>query len=89
MHATTRSLGYWLGAPCSRTCASVAQDKPAGYPIRPIRLIVSGSPGAGGDMMARAVAQMMTDAWGQHAVVDNRPGGSGDDRRRAGREIGA
>ena len=28
-------------------------------------------------MMARAVAQMLTDAWGQNAVVDNRPGGSG------------
>src|SRR6185436_12951575 len=31
----------------------------------------------GGDMMARAVTQMLTDAWGQNAVVDNRPGGSG------------
>ena len=27
--------------------------------------------------MARAVAQMLTDAWGQTAVVDNRPGASG------------
>ena len=78
MHATTRSLGYWLaGALLAYGGESVAQDKPAGYPIRPIRIIVSGSPGAGGDMMARAVAQMLTDAWGQHAVVDNRPGGSG------------
>ena len=28
-------------------------------------------------MMAHAVAQMLTDAWGQNAIVDNRPGGSG------------
>jgi tripartite-type tricarboxylate transporter receptor subunit TctC len=28
-------------------------------------------------MMARAVAQMLTDAWGQNAIVDNRPGASG------------
>ena len=55
----------------------VAQDKPANYPVRPIRLVISGSPGAGGDMMARAVTQMLTDAWGQNAVVDHRPGGSG------------
>ena len=79
MNAMTRNLGCWLaGAMLAYSGASVAQDKPAGYPVRPIRLIISGSPGAGGDMMARAVAQMLTDAWGQNAVVDNRPGGSGD-----------
>ena len=78
MNAMTRSLGCWLaGAVLAYTGASVAQDKPAGYPVRPIRLIISGSPGAGGDMMARAVTQILTDAWGQNAVVDNRPGGSG------------
>ena len=78
MNALTRSLGCWLaGAVLACSGAAVAQDKPAGYPVRPIRLVISGSPGAGGDMMARAVAQMLTDAWGQNAIVDNRPGGSG------------
>ena len=78
MNAMTRHLGCWLaGALLAHSGTVVAQDKPAGYPIRPIRIVVSGSPGAGGDMMARAVAQMLTDAWGQPAVVDNRPGGSG------------
>ena len=78
MNAMTRCLGCWLaGALLAHSGMAIAQDKPAGYPIRPIRLVVSGSPGAGGDMMARAVAQMLTDAWGQNAVVDNRPGGSG------------
>ena len=28
-------------------------------------------------MIARAAAQMLTDGWGQNAIVDNRPGGSG------------
>ena len=78
MNALTWSLGCWLaGAVLAWSGASVAQDKPAGYPVRPIRLVISGSPGAGGDMMARAVAQMLTDAWGQNAIVDSRPGGSG------------
>ena len=78
MYAMTRSLGCWLaGAVLAHSGASVAQDKPGGYPIRPIRLVISGSPGAGGDMMARAVAQMLTDAWGQNTIVDNRPGASG------------
>jgi tripartite-type tricarboxylate transporter receptor subunit TctC len=66
---TSVALGYWG--------AVIAQDKPPDYPVRPIRLVVAASAGAGGDMMARAVAQMLTDAWGQNAIVDNRPGASG------------
>ena len=54
-----------------------APDKPAGYPVRPIRLIISVAPGAGADMIARATAQMLIDRWGQNAVVDSRPGGGG------------
>ena len=78
MTTVTRSLACLLaGAVLAHSAASLAQDKPANYPLRPIRLIISGSPGAGGDMMARAVAQILTDAWGQNAIVDNRPGGSG------------
>ena len=57
--------------------AAQAPDKPAGYPVRPIRLIISVAPGAGADMIARATAQMLTDRWGQNAVVDSRPGGGG------------
>ncbi len=56
---------------------AVAQERPAGYPVRPIRVIVAVSPGAGGDAIARAAAQMLTDRLGQNVVVDNRPGGGG------------
>ena len=52
-----------------------AQDKPAGYPVRPIRIIVPVLPGGGLDTICRAVAQMLTERWGQTVVVDNRPGG--------------
>ena len=57
--------------------AGLAQDKPAGYPVRPIRIIIGVAPGAGADMVARATAQLLTDRWGQNAVVDPRPGGGG------------
>jgi tripartite-type tricarboxylate transporter receptor subunit TctC len=78
MKAITTRLSFWLaGAVLAYSGGSLAQDKPGGYPVRPIRLIVAAAPGAGGDIMARAVAQMLTDAWGQTAVVDNRPGASG------------
>jgi PAS domain-containing protein len=57
--------------------SAIAQDKPAAYPVRPIRLIIAATPGAGGDAIARLASQMLTDSWGQNAIVDARVGGSG------------
>ncbi len=50
-----------------------AQD----YPARPIRIIVPFTPGAGVDIVARAIAQSLNEAWKQSIVVDNRPGAGG------------
>jgi len=47
------------------------------YPVRPIRIIILVVPGGGADITSRAVGQKLTDAWGQQAIVDNRPGGNG------------
>ena len=47
------------------------------YPQRPIRVIVAYSPGAGVDLMARVVAQKLTDVFGQQVVVENRAGANG------------
>ena len=55
--------------------AGSAQDQPAGYPLRPIRIIVGVAPGAGNDAITRAAAQMLNDSWNQTVVVDNRAGG--------------
>jgi tripartite-type tricarboxylate transporter receptor subunit TctC len=54
-----------------------AQDRPPGYPNKPIRIVSSVQPGAGGDTMARIVAQILTEKWGTNVVVDNRPGAGG------------
>ena len=78
MNGVNRTVACWFTSAVLAYCgAAIAQDKLPDYPTRPIRLVVAASPGAGGDMMARAVAQLLSDAWGQSAVVDNRPGASG------------
>lgn len=62
------------------TSVALAQEKTAGaagYPLRPIRIIVTVAPGAGADAIARAAGQILSERLGQTVVVDNRPGGSG------------
>ena len=47
------------------------------YPAKPIRVIAPFPPGGGTDLMARTMAQKLTEVWGQQVVVDNRPGAGG------------
>ena len=51
-----------------------AQDA---YPSRPIKLIVSFTPGGGADLTARTVALKMGEQLKQPVVVENRPGANG------------
>jgi tripartite-type tricarboxylate transporter receptor subunit TctC len=47
------------------------------YPDRPIRLVVGSAAGGGSDILARMIAQKLTEEFGQQIVVDNRAGASG------------
>jgi len=49
-------------------------DSAAGYPARPIRLIIPFPPGGSNDIMGRYFAQYLTERLGKQVVVDNRPG---------------
>jgi tripartite-type tricarboxylate transporter receptor subunit TctC len=44
------------------------------YPTKSVRILVGYAPGGGTDIMARAIAQKLSESLGQQFIVDNRPG---------------
>ena len=52
-------------------------DPAAGYPNKPIRLIVGFAAGGGNDLFARLVGQKMGEYLGQNVVIENKPGAGG------------
>jgi tripartite-type tricarboxylate transporter receptor subunit TctC len=68
------SLVWVLGlAAVFAAVAGVAQT----YPSRPVRLIVTYPPAGSSDLMARILAERLSELWGQPVVVENRAGAAG------------
>jgi tripartite-type tricarboxylate transporter receptor subunit TctC len=62
-----------MSSPVFAAAADLAKD----YPNKPVRFIAPFVAGAGTDFTARAIAQKLSEKWGQQFIVDNRTGAGG------------
>jgi tripartite-type tricarboxylate transporter receptor subunit TctC len=58
--------------------ASLAQPVASTFPAKPMRIVVTFTPGGAPDIIARILAERFTASWGQPVVVDNKPGSGGN-----------
>ncbi|WP_439687582.1 Extra-cytoplasmic solute receptor [Cupriavidus oxalaticus] len=68
-------LAWAAGIAVAMTLPGIAQAQ--GFPTKPVRLVVPQAGGTGNDVLARALAEKLGQAWKQPVVVENKPGANG------------
>jgi tripartite-type tricarboxylate transporter receptor subunit TctC len=76
MAATPTRRAFVLGAAALPVLAGRVLAQ-AGFPARPIRIVVGFPPGGGIDILARLMAPKMAERLGQPVIVENRAGANG------------
>ncbi len=59
-------------------CTGTWAQAPATFPDKPIRMVLPFPPGGPTDLVARVLAQKMSDQMGQQVLIDNKPGANGN-----------
>ena len=63
---------FLAAMPCS-----ARQQRVYDYPARPIRIIVTSSPGTADDFFARALGEQLSEFYRQRVIIENRAGAGG------------
>jgi tripartite-type tricarboxylate transporter receptor subunit TctC len=71
------TVSAYLAAATFAAAAFAAPATAEEWPTRPVRMLVGFGPGGGTDLVARAVAEGLSDVLGQRFYVENRPGAGG------------
>jgi len=77
MGKTNDNLRVWTLAAWTAAALASAPAHGQAYPSKPIRMIAPSSAGGPVDLIARAIAQGLSEAVGQQVVVENRVGAAG------------
>ena len=67
-------LATLLGAAAASPLAASAQTSKAGYPTKPVRIIVSVAAGGPTDIVARILAEKLSAMWGKTVFIENKAG---------------
>jgi tripartite-type tricarboxylate transporter receptor subunit TctC len=75
MNFVRRSLAQavWAALALAAVPAAFAQA----YPTKPVKIVVAFTPGGPTDVVARLIAQKLTQKWGQQVIVENKAGAAG------------
>lgn len=74
---TFARLGLAVLASGALTGAAPVVAAAAGFPDRPVTIVVPFPPAGPPDLLARAIGEHLSKAWGQPVLVENKPGANG------------
>ena len=76
LHHRRQFLHLAAGAAALPTVSRIARAQT--YPTRAVRLLVGVGASGGSDLLARLIAQWLSERLGQQFIIDNRPGAGGN-----------